>query len=163
MTEAIGRWWATLSTRERIMVGVAGTLALVIGGWLLVFRPLDSALQAERLEHAAALERRAAVAVRVAEIRRLVASGATRRADRNSAVAVSLALTQAAAERGFTLSRNDAQGDNAAAIAIANARATAVLPWIDELAGQGYAASDLTLRPNADGTVAVTATLRRTP
>jgi hypothetical protein len=63
----------------------------------------------------------------------------------------------------LTLSRNEPQGQDAAAVAIANARAGAALAWIDTLEGQGIVARELVMRPNADGTVALTATLARRP
>jgi hypothetical protein len=70
-------------------------------------------------------------------------------------------LAQGAAEQGLTLSRNDPVGEGGASIAIANGRATALAGWLARMEADGLTPSDLTLRPNADGTVALTATMRR--
>lgn len=162
MTDAITRWWTALSLRERVLVGIAAAITAALVGWFLIYRPLTSALETERLAHFSAIERRAAVTARVAEIRRLQSAGTrTARPAGDSGGPLTLILTQAAAERGFSLSRNDAQGNDTATIAIANARTGALLAWIDEMAAQGYGAGEMTLRPNADGTVALTATMRR--
>jgi general secretion pathway protein M len=162
MTDAIRNWWSGLSLRERVLVGIAGGLSALLIGWFLIFTPMTRALAEQRLAHAAALDRNGAVAWRVAEIRRLQSQPRTTpAAQAASGATVALALTQAAAEGGFTLARNDAEGNDAATIAIANAKAPTVIVWLDGLAAQGLAPADITLRPNADGTVALTARIRR--
>lgn len=160
MTQSIRHWWETLSTRERWLVGVAGTLAAAVIGWFLIYAPLRTALADAREAHGIATDRQAAIASRVAEIRRREADGQNASSATNSA-AVTLILTQSAAEQGFTLSRNDAAGDSGASIAMANVRAPALATWLSQLEGSGLTVTDLTLRPNADGTVAMTASIRR--
>ena len=164
MTGTIADWWSGLSARERWLVGAAGALLTIVIGWLLILAPLLGALSRSSDNLALAIDRQAAIAGRVAEIHNLEARQSSRPADASanpSATPLGLVLSQSAAEKGFTLGRNDAQGSDAATITIANGRAPALISWISELEGGGILASEVALRPNADGTVALTATLRR--
>lgn len=161
MIARLHSWWDGLSLRERWMVGVAGALAALVVGWFLILVPLRSALADAGAAHAEAVDRHGAVMARVALLRRIGERQAP--AATTPAATVDLVIGQSAAERGLALSRNEAQGEDAAAIAIANARAGAALGWIDALEAQGIVARELVMRPNADGTVALTATLARRP
>jgi general secretion pathway protein M len=161
MTSAIATWWTGLSEREKWLVGIAAALAALVIGWLLIALPLQAALSNARTAHGLAVDRHAAVHARVEAVERLSATAAARPAGSSSTAALDLAIAQAAAERGFALSRNDPQGNDAVALAIASARSSALLGWIVELEESGITASEVTIRPNADGTVALTATLRR--
>lgn len=158
MSAAIRTWWDGLTVRERWLVGIAAGLAAAMLLWLATFG-VASALSDAREAHGLAVERAAGIAARVEAIEALQA--APRRSAAASAATVDIVIAQSAAEKGFTLSRNEAQGGSAASIAIANARAPALLAWLGELEVMGILAGDLSLRPNADGTVALTATLRR--
>lgn len=162
MTDTIRNWWSGLSLREHWLVGVAAGLSAILIGWFLIYAPLRSALASASEEHGEAVDREAAIAMRVAAIKQLEVGGG-RPAAAASAAAVSLVLAQSAAEQGFTLSRNDPAGDNATTIAISNARASALAAWLTRLEDTGLSATDLSIRPNADGTVAVTASIRRAP
>lgn len=161
MIAAISGWWSGLSIRERWLVGVAAGLAAIVIGWFLIALPLQSALSSARDAHGIAVDRHAAILARVEALNALEARGAAPATGTANGAAFDLAITQAAAEKGFALTRTDPQGGNAVVIAIANARAPALLGWIGELEATGVTAADLSLRPNADGTVAMTATLRR--
>jgi general secretion pathway protein M len=159
MTDTISNWWAALSRRERWLVGTAAVLAALTIGWFGIINPLINGLAEARSAHNVAVERHAGIMARVATAERLgqnggaPAAGVTGRVD--------LVISQSAAEQGFTLSRNDAQGDDAASIAIGSARAAALFGWLGTLESQGLIASELSIRPNANGTVGVTATFRR--
>jgi len=155
---SIRRWWDGLTVRERWLVGVAAGLAAAVLLWLATFG-VAAALSDAREAHSDAVDRAAGISARVEAIEALQA--APRPTAAASAATVDIVVAQSAAEKGFTLSRNEAQGGSAASIAIANARAPALLAWLGELEAMGIVAGDLSLRPNADGTVALTATLRR--
>ena len=164
MTDTIHTWWRALSFRERWLVGVAGVLAFLAIGWFGITMPLLGALDAARERHAVAIDRQAGVAQRVAEIDLLTSSRGTAGngiARPEAATALSLWIGQSAAEQGFTLSRNEAQGPDRAAIAIGNARAPALIGWVAALEQMGVMAQDLSMRPNRDGTIAITATFGR--
>src|SRR3546814_14122209 len=62
---------------------------------------------------------------------------------------------------GLTLDRNEARGAGKATIAIATARAPVLIDWLASLEGQGFIVDQLTITPAADGTVWLTAELRR--
>lgn len=160
MTDAIRTWWGGLSLRERWLVGVAGALAAAVIGWLLVYAPLRTALADAQEAHGVAIDRQAAIAARVAEIRQRE-SGGNRASTPASSAAITLLLAQQAAEQGLTLSRNDPAGTTGANIAVANVRAPLLATWLTRLEESGLTVTDLTLRPNADGTVAMTASIRR--
>lgn len=164
MTDTIHIWWRALSIRERWLIGVAGALALLTIGWFGITMPLLGALDAARERHGAAIDRQAGVAQRVAEIDLLTGSAGTAGsglARPDAATTVSLWIGQSAAEQGFTLSRNEAQGPDRAAIAIGNARAPALIGWVAALEQKGVMTQDLSMRPNRDGTIAITATFGR--
>ena len=156
MIGAIRTWWKGLSSREQWLIGVAGVLAGMLLGWVIA-GALQAALASAQDRHAAALDRHAAVASRVAALQTRIPVGP------GSATApVSLVAGQAASEAGLSLARNDPAGDSGAAISIAGARSSAILAMLHALQQRGVAATALTLRRNGDGTVALTATLRRT-
>jgi general secretion pathway protein M len=159
MIAALDNWWQGLSPRERWLVGIAGGLTAIVVGWFLIYLPLNRALADAQDRLGQAIDRRAAVAARVAAVRQAQAGGGTGDNAPADSAPLDLRLAQSAAEAGFTLARNEAQGGRAT-IAIANARARAVMAWLDTLQQSGLLLDDLTLRPNADGTVALTATLR---
>lgn len=151
-------WWHGLSARERWLVGIAAAICAAALLWYAVLMPTTTGLTSARERHQIAVERHAGMAARV----RLAAQAQTAGPPAaGSSGRVDLLLSQSAAEQGFILSRNDVVGDNASSIAIGNSRAGALLTWIGVLERQGLIADELNVRPNADGTVALTATIRR--
>ena len=70
-------------------------------------------------------------------------------------------LQQSAGEIGLTLDRNEARGANQATIAIATAKAPVLTDWLAALEAQGFIIDQLTITPAADGTVGMTAELRK--
>lgn len=159
MIARIRSWWVGLTPRERWLVGIAASLGTAVLAWLIALG-LATALADARTAHAAAVDRAAAIAARVDAIEAAQQRPAARTSG-TGAASVDLFLAQSAAERGFTLSRNEPQGGTGATIAIANARAPALLAWLSALEDAGLIASEVSIRPNADGTVALTATVRR--
>ena len=159
MIAAIQSWWTGLTTRERVLVGVAAGLAAAALLWLATFG-VAAALSNARTAHGEAVDRAAAISARVEAIAALEAAG-QRSPTTASAATLDLFVAQSAAEKGLTLARNEPQGSVATTVAIANVRSTDALSWLAALEEAGVLAADLSLRPNADGTVALTATLRR--
>jgi general secretion pathway protein M len=157
MIGAIASWWSGLSTRERWLVGVAGALAGIVIGWFLILSPLLNAIDDAREAHRAATDRHAAIMAQAALLR---APAALRPANA-SAATLDLVIAQSAAERGFTLDRNDAAGGGRTTIAMASANAPALLAWLSGLEAAGIKVADVTMRPNGNGTVTMTATLAR--
>ena len=159
MMTTLHSWWTALSARERWLVGIAGILASGLTGWFAIIMPLANGLNAVRERHTLAVERHAGVISRVALADALKNGGAAR--PMVATGRVDLFLSQSAAEQGFILSRDDAQGESAAIIAIGSATAPALFNWLGTLEAQGITATELSIRSNASGTVALTATMRR--
>lgn len=162
MNDAIRQWWDGLSLREQWLVGIAASLATAVLGWLLIYAPLRTALASAREANAVAIDRQASISARVAAIRQIESRGPRPMDKKGGMAAVTLALGQSANEQGFTLSRNDPVGNDGATIAVTAARAPVLSVWLAGLEADGYSLNDVSIRPNADGTVAMTATIRRT-
>lgn len=157
MTERLKNWWLGLSLRERWLVGIAGVLALGVVLWG-VGRPAVAAFVDLENQHRAAIEREGRVAAKVQLLAQRPAKSAAAAVD---AVAIDQFLAQSASEIGLTLDRNEARGQGQATIAIATARAPVLTDWLAALEGQGFVIDQLTITPAADGTVGLTADLRK--
>ncbi|WP_338424564.1 type II secretion system protein GspM [Sphingopyxis kveilinensis] len=157
MTERLKNWWAGLSTRERWLVGIAAALALGVLGWGLG-RPAVAAFVDLESRHRAAIEREGRVTAKIALLGAGLAKSATAAVD---TAVIDQYLAQSAGEIGLTLDRNEARGANQAAIAIATAKATVLTDWLASLEAQGFVIDQLTITPAADGTVGMTAELRK--
>lgn len=156
MMDAVKTWWGALSTRERWLVGVAGVLALGVLGWA-IGRPAFAAFFDLETRHRAAIEREGRVAAKVG----LLAQRPAKVAVAADAAAIDQFLAQSAGEIGLTLDRNEARGDRQATIAIATAKAPVLTDWLAGLEAQGFVVDQLTITPAADGTVGMTAELRK--
>lgn len=157
MMDAVKSWWNGLSIRERWLVGVAGVLALAVLGWALG-RPAIAAFFDLETRHRAAIEREGRVAAKVALLAQRPAKSVAAAVD---AIRIDQYLAQSAGEIGLTLDRNEARGDRQATVAIATAKAPVLTDWLAGLEGQGFVVDQLTITPAADGTVGMTAELRK--
>lgn len=154
MIGTVQPWWAALSQREKWLIGVAAALALLVLAWL-TGRGVLGALDAQAERHREAVARAARVEAKAALLAAPVA--------RPPAVAGSLDqwLAQSASDAGLTIDRNDARGDSLASIAIAAARAPGLVAWLAGLEAQGLVFDRMSITPGTDGTVALTAEVRR--
>lgn len=155
MMMSLQNWWTALSPRERRLVGIAALLAFGVLAWLLL-RPLFAYLGGLDEAHRSAVERAA----------RVEAKAALLKSDAGVVAAVQggpldALLAQSAGDSGLTLDRNEARGDAAATIAVSSARAPALIGWLARLEAQGLIIDRVSLTPGADGSVALTAELRR--
>lgn len=157
MTERLQSWWVGLSQRERWLVGIAGLLALGVLLWGLG-RPAVAAFIDLESQHRAAIEREGRVA---AKVQLLAQRPARPVAAATDAAQIDQYLAQSAGEIGLTLDRNEARGSGQATIAIATAKAPVLTDWLASLEGQGFIVDQLTITPAADGTVGLTAELRK--
>ncbi|PKP86108.1 MAG: hypothetical protein CVT78_14330 [Alphaproteobacteria bacterium HGW-Alphaproteobacteria-17] len=157
MTDKLHNWWQGLSLRERWLVAIAAMLALAVLLWGLG-RPAYAAIVDMENHHRAALEREGRVA---AKVRLLAQRPAKSSATIVEAGAIDQFLAQSASEIGLTLDRNEARGSDQATIAIAAARAPVLTDWLASLEGLGFVIDQLTITPAADGTVGLTAELRK--
>jgi general secretion pathway protein M len=155
MMASLTRWWQALSGREKRLVGVAGALAAAVLLWLIL-RPLVGYISGLGDEHRLAVERAARVEAKAALLK-----GKAGRVTTMVASPLDQWLAQSAGDTGLTLDRNEARGDGAATVAIASARAPAVIGWLAQLEGQGLVIDRLSLTPGTDGSVGLTAEVRR--
>lgn len=157
MTERLQNWWLALSRRERWLVGIAAVLAMGVLLWGLG-RPVVAAFADLENRHGAAIEREGRVGTKVQLLAHRPAKSVAAAVD---AVAIDQYLSQSAGEIGLTLDRNEARGTGQATIAIATAKTPILTGWLALLEDQGFVIDQLTITPAADGTVGMTAELRK--
>lgn len=149
-------WYLGLTRRERVLVAIAAALAaLVLLAYGLVL-PLDRALHASVVRHREAVERSGRLTAMLAELDKPAAGRAA-----TAVGPVDQLVATSAETAGMVIQSNQAQGNDAATVAITGASATGALRWLDGLSAQGIAVAALTMTPAADGSVALNATLRR--
>lgn len=149
-------WWRSLSRRERAMLAVLGTLALIVVSWFALIDPLRNA------QRAAAERHERAVAEEVAVDRGLAELAALRRATpaRPRRKPVADAVAESAAVAGIDLSRSEPDPSGGLRVAIEGAAPGVVFPWLASLQrDDGVAASHLTVLKADGGGLTVDATL----
>ena len=155
MIATVQNWFVGLTPRERTLVAVAGGLAAAIVLVFGIVLPLGRAHDAAHIRHRAAVEASSRL---LAQVAALEAPATTRP---TLAGPVSQIIATSADSAGFVLQSNQAQGADAATIAVPTARPSAALAWLDSLAAQGIVLQNLTMTPAVDGSVSVNASLRR--
>lgn len=163
MMENIRNYWATLSDREKRLLIIAGILATALLAWLAA-KPIIQMMGDVQRDHRAAVEREGRVAAKAALLKRPAdAMAAEGQADMANSAGVNVEqfLAQSASEIGLSLSRQEARGPNGASFAIAGGKAAVVAAWLADLEVRGFAFDRLSITPQADGNVGVTADVRR--
>ena len=148
-------WFAGLSGRERWLVGIAGVLAVLVIGIYGVVLPLGAAHDAAHVRHREAVFTSARVLARLDALDNAPAAAPI------GTGPVSQAVAAIADAQGLVLQANTAQGNDAAQISVATAAPGAALALLDALAAEGIAAEQVTITPAADGSVSLSASLRR--
>ena len=157
MIENLKTWYFALTSRERVLVSVAGVLTAVVVVIFGILLPTMSALeQAESgLDEAVQRRGRIEAAVEAASLQK-PAAALPAQAD------IDLVVTQGAAEKGFDLLKPTNSAPGQVDFRIEQARAPALLAWLSELESQGISVSTITMRGGANGSVTVEAQLRQT-
>ena len=155
MIAGVQTWFAGLTQRERSLVAVAAGLAAAIVLVFGIVLPLGAAHDAAHVRHRAAVEASSRLLAQLAVLETPASRPAV------LAGPVSQVIAASADSAGFVLQSNQAQGAEAATIAVPTARPSAALAWLDSLAAQGIVLQNLTMTPAADGSVSVNAGLRR--
>lgn len=155
MTAGLRQFWADRSPRERQMLVVMFALLAIMVLVLGIIRPLASATVAAR-------DRLDRVTIESGQI--TAAVDFIRNAKKGAPPALTgtlvLAVSQSAGTAGFTLSTLDPQGDDRVGFTIPAAKSPAMFTWLRSLAQQGIFVERMTMRTNADATLAVDGTLR---
>ncbi len=155
--ESLKLWWQGREPRERVLLSIMMTLIAVVLLWLGIYRPVEAGLRKAALDNLEAAERYADVAYKVDLLKH-----GNKRVGGASALPVEQIVGQSAGEAGFTLERVQAQGNDGVDVAIASARATALLGWIAGLEAQGVAVSKAMISPSGTtGTVSAQLSFRR--
>jgi general secretion pathway protein M len=156
MNERLRQIWAERSLRERqllvVMVALFAVVVLVFG----ILRPIASA-------KAAAQDRLDRVTIESGQIAAAVETlrDAKKGAPPPLTGTLVLAVSQSATTAGFTLATLDPQGDDRVGISLPSAKSPALFAWLRALAQQGVFVERMTMRTNADATLAVEGTLRQ--
>lgn len=155
MTAGFRQFWADRSPRERQLLVVMFALLAIMVIVLGIIRPLASATVAAR-------DRLDRVTIESGQI--TAAVDAIRNAKKGAPPALTgtlvLAVSQSAGTAGFTLSTLDPQGDDRVGFTMPAAKSPALFAWLRAMAQQGIFVERMTMRTNADATLAVDGTLR---
>lgn len=159
MSETYRTWWRTRTLREqRLLLGLAGLLAIVLA-WLLVLRPLGDALSAARERHAAAVIARADAQARL-DLNR--DTGARAVVNLGGGTLETL-INTTANEAGIPVARVTREGDAQAMATIDAVRPQALFGWVRQLESRGLRVVRLRATANSDQTVAAAATFAADP
>lgn len=155
MKQQVIQWYTGLSSREKVLVGIAAALFALVFTIYGVYFPLTSAITEKRLAYREALERRVSIEAMVDN----AAQNQPKAAAIISDTSLETLINQSAAEAGFTLEKVDASGSDRNVITITQARPSALLKWLAELELQGVITEQIDVKAGNAGTVAVNATL----
>ncbi len=163
MMAAALNWWRGKARGEQAFWALLGLAVLAVLLWL-AGRALAGGWTSMAADHRTAVERAARIEAKLAMLEAPQAPQAltpAAAAAGASGKTVRDLLADRAAEAGIDLTRNDATGDDRAAIAATSLRAPAVLAWLADLEQAGLVIDNLTLTPGVDGTVSLAADVRR--
>ena len=157
MIENLKTWYFALTSRERVLVSVAGVLTAVVVVIFGILLPTMSALEQAKNGLDEAVQRRGRIeaAVEAASLQK-PAAALPAQAD------IDLVVTQGAAEKGFDLLKPTNSAPGQVDFRIEQARAPALLAWLSELESQGISVSTITMRGGTNSSVTVEAQLRQT-
>lgn len=147
-------WYLGRTARERLLLALMSLLLLGFLAWFAVARPLILGLDSARERHLAAVQRNGEVLAQVAQLRSAPAPTRT-----SGAAPLALRVTDAAARAGVQLSANEARGAGSVTITVAAAPPTSTLGWLRQLEASGIQIRELTITPQGQGQVAISATL----
>lgn len=157
MIAALQHWFGALSLREKVMVSVAAALLGIIIAVFLIALPLLTAIEKRQSDYVDALDRRATVEARIAQ----VADAKAPAAGSLGAGSLQQVISQSAAEAGFALDRADAPAPDTTDIAMAKARAPALMVWLNDWESRGVIIRRIDMKAGNDGTISMTASLQR--
>jgi general secretion pathway protein M len=155
MMTSLQNWFGGLSLREKIMIGVAAALTSIVVIIFLITLPLLNAIVGKQKEYTAALERRTQIQARIANI------ADAKPVAFDSSGSLQQVISQSAVEAGFALDRADSPAADTVDIAMAKAKPQALMTWLNEWEARGIIIHQLDMKAANDGTVSLTASLKR--
>lgn len=156
MMQRLNAWYIALTQRERVMVSIAAALAALV---LLVYGlvlPLGHALDAATARHREVTDRAGRILAGLEMLKRAPSA-------RSAGLAgpVDQAAEASAQEAGFVVQSRERRGADVVVLAIASARPSAVLAWLDSVERIGLTVEQVTMTPAPDGSVSVSVALRK--
>lgn len=155
MIDNVRNWFAGLSRRERILVGIAGLLLAGMVGYYAIARPVAGAMKAAEQRYVDAVEQQARILVKVAALRQ-PADGETVR----FSGAITAFVSQSAGETGIAVGSVVPQSDSRVNMVVESAKPTALFGWLARVEREGIAVESLSVDPAGNGTISATMTLR---
>ena len=155
MIEDLRNWFAGLSQRERVLVGIAGLLLMGVVGYYGIARPMAGAMNAAEKRYDDAIERRARIEGKVDALQQPVVDQTSKFSG-----AFDIFISQSAGETGIAVGSIDPQQDNRVNMVVESAKPTAFFGWLARIEQQGIAVESLSVNPAGNGTVSATLTLR---
>ena len=152
MIARVREWFAALSRREQILVGIFAVLLSLVILVYGIIQPLVGVYTDARADHAIAVEDSARLSAKIDLLRDVEGQSVARPSG-----SLHQYLAASAAEKGFEIGRNDAMGNNAATISIPAAGPPAFFAWVNELEQQGIRLENLTVNPGPNGAISVNA------
>ena len=156
MTASIRGWFLARTKREQRLIMLMLALTLPLLAWLLVIRPVSAAYDDALQDHLAAVDWHARV-LALAE----AARSAPARPIEASKAELQLVVTEAARQAGITLQAATASGANTVDVTVAGGRATALGQWLAQFEARGITVRQMTMTPQPNGTVNMSARLAR--
>jgi len=157
MTDRLLFWWHDRTTREQRMLILLAIIAAPLLLWLAVIRPFGQLLDHERLRRDEAERMLADVQAMAVQLDR-----ARGRQIQGLGGPLPAAVRANAEAAGFTVARVDPEGDDGAILVLDAVRSQPFFAWVASAEQRhGLIVTRLTVHPNSDATLAVSASLQR--
>jgi general secretion pathway protein M len=155
MIDNARNWFAGLSQREKILVGIAGLLLAGLVGYYGVARPMFGAMTAAEERYVNSVEQQARIEAKVAALRQPADGEAVRFSG-----AIDAFVGQSAGETGIAVASVTPQPDNRVNMVVESAKPTALFGWLARIEREGIAVESLSANPVGNGTISAEMTLR---
>lgn len=155
MIENARNWFAGLSQRERILVGVAGLLLAGLVGYYGIARPMFGAMTVAEERYLDAIEQQARIDAKVAALQQPVDGDVVKFSGTIDAF-----VGQSAGETGIAVASVTPQSDSRVNMVVESAKPTALFGWLARIEREGIAVESLSVNPAGSGTISATMTLR---
>lgn len=155
MIDNARNWFAGLSQREKVLVGIAGLLLAGLVGYYGIARPMFGAMTAAEQRYADAVEQQARIDAKVEALQQPVDGTVVKFSG-----AIDAFVGQSAGETGIAVASVTPQPDSRVNIVVESAKPTALFGWLARIEREGIAVESLSVDPAGNGTISATLTLR---
>jgi len=148
-------WFAGLSQREKILVGIAGLLLAGLVGYYGIARPMFGAMASAEERYVDAVERQARIDAKVSALQQPEDGQVAKFSG-----VIEAFVSQSAGETGIAVASVTPQPDNRVNMVVESAKPTALFGWLARIEREGIAVEALNVNPAGNGTISATLTLR---